>query len=353
VAVLFFMPVFPTFMLIDWLDVPADLRAPAAGRGRHQRHAGLRPAPAQFFVLALPASLVFILVTVLLSAGIRWAFCRACGPGAGRCTATRYLAKWLVNQIQEASLAVLHGIYATVYSAAWYRLLGAKVGKETELSTALGVVPDMLTLGDGCFIADAVMLGDEHIDGGWMTVQPTVIERRSFIGNGAYVPDGTTVPENVLIGVLSAVPRNASMQGGDTWLGAPPCACRARGGGRLSEHLTFAPRAGAGRGRGRGLSHRRAARAGDCRGLRHRAGRHAAGRGRPLGRGGAGPGRGRRAVWHGAFGLCCCSSGWPGATANAPCPCGRPSCGCPRPPPTCTKAWPCPGSCATCAARPG
>jgi non-ribosomal peptide synthetase-like protein len=138
----------------------------------------------------------------------------------------RYLAKWLVNQIQEASLAVLHGIYATVYSAAWYRLLGAKVGKETELSTALGVVPDMLTLGDGCFIADAVMLGDEHIDGGWMTVQPTVVSRRSFIGNGAYVPDGTTVPENVLIGVLSAVPRNASMQDGDTWLGAPPCACR-------------------------------------------------------------------------------------------------------------------------------
>ena len=74
---------------------------------------------------------------------------------------------------------MLHGVYATVYSAAWYRLLGAKVGRETELSTALGVVPDMLTLGDECFIADAVMLGDEHIDGGWMTVQPTVVSRRS------------------------------------------------------------------------------------------------------------------------------------------------------------------------------
>jgi carbonic anhydrase/acetyltransferase-like protein (isoleucine patch superfamily) len=51
------------------------------------------------------------------------------------------------------------------------------------------------------------MLGDEHIDGGWMSVQPTVVSRRSFVGNGAYVPDGTTVPENVLIGVMSAVPR--------------------------------------------------------------------------------------------------------------------------------------------------
>jgi non-ribosomal peptide synthetase-like protein len=154
----------------------------------------------------------------------------------------RYLAKWLVNQIQESSLAVLHGIYATVYSASWYRLLGAKVGKETELSTALGVVPDMLTLGDECFIADAVMLGDEQIDGGWMRVQPTVVSRRSFVGNGAYVPDGSVVPENVLIGVMSAVPRNAAMQPGDTWLGAPPLHLPARevlqG---FPEHLTYAP----------------------------------------------------------------------------------------------------------------
>ena len=36
-----------------------------------------------------------------------------------------------------------------------------------------------------------------------MTMRPTVVERRSFVGNGAYVPDGTTIPENVLIGVLS------------------------------------------------------------------------------------------------------------------------------------------------------
>lgn len=153
-----------------------------------------------------------------------------------------HLAKWLVSQIQESSLAVLHGIYATIYSAAWYRLLGAKVGKETELSTALGVVPDMLTLGDECFIADAVMLGDEHIDGGWMTVQPTVVSRRSFVGNGAYVPDGTTIPENVLIGVMSAVPRNASMQSGDTWLGSPPMHLPAREVvAGFAEHLTFAP----------------------------------------------------------------------------------------------------------------
>ncbi|WP_445380655.1 hypothetical protein, partial [Pseudomonas syringae] len=63
-----------------------------------------------------------------------------------------YCAKWLISQIQEASLNVLSGIYATVYSPFWYRLLGAKVGRDAEISSAQGVIPDMLTLGDETFI---------------------------------------------------------------------------------------------------------------------------------------------------------------------------------------------------------
>ncbi|HOM22027.1 MAG TPA: peptide synthetase, partial [Ottowia sp.] len=239
---LFFMPVFPTFMLIDWLDVEAIAVRPLLDDGSITAWQAFGLRLLKFFVLALPASAVFILATVLLSALIRWAFLPRMQAGRWPVHSNRYLAKWLVNLIQEASLAVLHGIYATVYSASWYRLLGARVGRETELSTAQGVVPDMLTLGDGCFIADAVMLGDEHIDGGWMSVQPTVVSRRSFVGNGAYVPDGTTIPENVLIGVMSAVPRNAAMQPGDTWLGAPPLHLPARElVAGFAEHLTFAP----------------------------------------------------------------------------------------------------------------
>ncbi len=52
-------------------------------------------------------------------------------------------------------------------------------------------------------------------------MQPTVVSRRSFIGNGAYVPDGTHLPENVLIGVLSRVPDRHDIRSGDTWVGSP------------------------------------------------------------------------------------------------------------------------------------
>ena len=221
VAAAFFLPVFPAFMLIDSLNVEFIAVQPLIDAGMVNTAEAFALRLGKYFALAMPASLVLIAATALLAAGIRWVFLPRTQAGSWPVHSNRYLAKWLVNQIQEASLAVLHGIYATVYSATWYRLLGAKVGRDAELSTALGVVPDMLTLGDETFIADAVMLGDEQVEGGWMTVQATVVSHRSFIGNGAYIPDGTVIPENVLIGVLSAAPPNSDMHSGDTWLGSP------------------------------------------------------------------------------------------------------------------------------------
>ena len=234
ITTLFFMPVFPSFILIDWLDDTDMFPWMQSNNVAFQL--------AKYFVLAFPATAVLIVCTALLSAGIRWSLLPRMRAGSWPVRSNVYCSKWLVNQIQESSLSVLHGVYATVYAPLWYRLLGAKIGRHAEISTALGVVPDMLTLGDDTFIADAVLLGDEQIDGGWITMKPTVISRRSFVGNGAYVPDGTILPENVLIGVHSRVPDNNRMQPGDTWLGSPPINLPAREEtSGFPEHLTFRP----------------------------------------------------------------------------------------------------------------
>ncbi|MDP9109148.1 MAG: peptide synthetase, partial [Pseudomonadota bacterium] len=234
ITTLFFMPVFPSFMLIDWLD--------DADRFPWLQSNNVAFQLTKYFIMAFPAAAVLIVCTALLSAGIRWGLLPKLQPGSWPVHSNVYCRKWLVNQIQESSLHVLHGVYATVFAPMWYRFLGAKVGRDAEISTALGVVPDMLTLGDETFIADAVLLGDEGIDGGWMTMQPTVISKRSFVGNCAYIADGTVLPENVLIGVYSRAPDNHLMKDGDTWLGSPPINLPARetvtG---FPEHLTFHP----------------------------------------------------------------------------------------------------------------
>jgi non-ribosomal peptide synthetase-like protein len=234
VSVLFFLPLFPAFALIDSLE--GRILAPTL------EGSGYLLAALEYTVLAIPASAILVVGTILISVAIRWMVLPRMHAGRWPVHSGMYCRKWLANLIQIASLQVLHGIYATIFAPGWYRMLGAKIGRGAEISTAMGIVPDMLTLGDETFIADAVMLGDEQVDGGWMSLDYTVIGRRSFVGNGAYVPDGTVLPEDVLIGVQSKTPASASMQSGQTWVGSPAVKLPSReiikG---FPEHLTFRP----------------------------------------------------------------------------------------------------------------
>jgi len=234
VATLFFVPIFPCFIMIDWIDNP-DIFPLLQG-------SDLSVQLLKYLMLAFPATAALIVGTAFLSALVRWVVLPKMQPGRYSLHSNLYLVKWVVNQIQRASLAMLHGVYATVYAPFWYRLLGAKVGRDAEISTAVGLLPDMLTLGDETFVADNVMLGDEKVDGGWMTLEPTELMRRSFVGNSSYVPSGSILPENVLIGVRSCVPPNQAMKSGETWFGSPPFHLPARetvcG---FPDHLTFRP----------------------------------------------------------------------------------------------------------------
>jgi non-ribosomal peptide synthetase-like protein len=150
--------------------------------------------------------------------------------------------KRLVTLIIDASLDVLHGLYASVFAPVWLRCLGVDVGRGAEVSTAAGMVPELLTLGDDAFVGDGAILGDEDIRGGWMVLKPTRIGSRTFIGNGAYVPDGAVVPDDVLIGVQTRTPRNDQLAPRQTWIGSPPLLLPARERlGAFPETLTFRP----------------------------------------------------------------------------------------------------------------
>lgn len=233
VSVLFFLPAFPAFMLIDWVDAQTwDIFA-----------SDLHPfyAFGLFILLAIPASAVFVFATILVTAALRWLLPRQVA-GISSVHSFAFWRRKFTSLILDHSLQVLHGIYASVYASVWLRLLGVKVGRYAEVSTAAGMVPELLALGDDSFIADGAMLGDEEQRGGWMVLKPTKIGNRSFVGNGAYVPNGAMVPDDVLIGVQTRTPENAQLKSGQTWIGSPAMLLPARecltG---FPESLTFRP----------------------------------------------------------------------------------------------------------------
>jgi non-ribosomal peptide synthetase-like protein len=163
-----------------------------------------------------------VLLTALILA-IKWAVLGRVRPGIHELTSGFYLRKWFVDQLMEVSLDLLAPLYATLYLNPWYRALGARLGPRVEISTAGAVTPDLLDLGEEAFIADASSLGTPRYDLGRVTLAPTRVGRRAFVGNSSAVPGGTVLGDQALVGVLSVPPRDPAegSRFDASWLGSP------------------------------------------------------------------------------------------------------------------------------------
>ena len=193
--------------------------------------------------LALSYIIVFTLVTVVLTRLLQ----RGIKPGKYPIYSWFYVKKWFADQLMSLSLIVLHPIYATVYISLLFRALGAKVGKNTEISTASSVTHPLLEIGKGAFVADAVTLGESDIRGQQLILDRTVIGNNSFVGNSALIPQGYHLPGRMLIGVLSTPPSKEQLekQEAKDWFGSPAIALPRRQASRsFATELTARPKAG-------------------------------------------------------------------------------------------------------------
>ena len=135
-----------------------------------------------------------------------------------------YVRHWIVEQLLAVSVEVAGPLHSTIFLKPWYRALGAKLGRFVELSNVTISSPDLLDIEDDCTIADEVSLGAARIERGWLTLAPTRLGRRVFVGNGAVIPAGTTIGEGSLIGVLTLAPEDKrfAARTNASWLGSPP-----------------------------------------------------------------------------------------------------------------------------------
>jgi non-ribosomal peptide synthetase-like protein len=172
--------------------------------------------------LALSYIIFFTAQTVVLTRLLQWGI----KPGVYPIYSPFYVRKWFADQLMSLSLIVIHPIYATVYISSLFRALGAKVGRNTEVSTASSVTHPLLEIGDGAFVADAVTLGEADVRGQRLILEKTVIHNTSFVGNSALIPQGYELPENMLIGVLSTPPSKEQLDADKSrdWFGSPAIA---------------------------------------------------------------------------------------------------------------------------------
>ena len=166
--------------------------------------------------LAVAASLGLYLLT---TAWLVRRLSRLLTPGFHPMTGLVAWAAWLTDVLLTRSLVSAYGIYASLLTPGWMRLLGARVGKHAEIST-VETMPHLTTIADRSFLADHSMVSFKRVRRGWLHIGHSSVGEKSFVGNSATVGPDRHVPDHSLIAVLSSAPND--IPEGSSWFGRPP-----------------------------------------------------------------------------------------------------------------------------------
>ncbi|QDZ41900.1 Pls/PosA family non-ribosomal peptide synthetase [Corynebacterium sp. sy039] len=126
---------------------------------------------------------------------------------------------WFIERLMDDARTHLFILYASQLTPLWLRSLGAKIGKNVEISTSV-MVPQLVEVRDGAFLADDTLIGGYELGGGWLFADHTRIGKRSFVGNSGIAGPGRRLAKKSLVAVLSSTPNKA--KAGSNWWGSPP-----------------------------------------------------------------------------------------------------------------------------------
>ncbi len=223
------LPIFPAFYILYNLD------RLFSGVNDHEVSWSMLP------LLTIPTALALILVSMAVIIVCRWVILPRVRPGVYSIHSWTYVRKWLMGLATEVTLETLNSLYATLFMRIWYRLMGAKIGKGSEISTNLAGRYDLVDIGAGNFLGDEVIFGDEEIRRGYMELRTVKTGDRVFLGNDAIVPGGSVIEDGALLGIKSRMPEDLHIGENETWFGSPAIRLPVRQKFDVAANFTYQP----------------------------------------------------------------------------------------------------------------
>jgi non-ribosomal peptide synthetase-like protein len=204
------LPIFPAFFVLyrldGWLTGVVDYDVPYT----------LLP------FLAWPAAMALIAFSLFVVVILRWVLLPTrLQPGTYSIYSSLYFRKWSFTILTETLFETLNSLYATMFMRPWYRLMGCRIARGTEISSNFAGRYDLIKLGENNFLGDETIFGDEEVRGGYMTLKRVETGDRVFFGNLSVVPPGSKLENDSLIGVKSRMPASLHVKEGEIWVGSP------------------------------------------------------------------------------------------------------------------------------------
>jgi acetyltransferase-like isoleucine patch superfamily enzyme len=104
----------------------------------------------------------------------------------------------------------------------WYmRLNGARIGRGVYVNSLSISDHNLLTLGDGVVIGEAVHLSGHTVEGGVVKTAPVRLGRGVTVGLGSMVGIGVDAGDGCIIGALSVVPKHTTLEPRTIYAGVP------------------------------------------------------------------------------------------------------------------------------------
>jgi len=134
-----------------------------------------------------------------------------------------YAIRWafLGSLVGLAKIIILDHVKGMPILNAFYRLMGARIGKNVLINTSNIFDFDLISIGDNAFIGgDAVIIG--HVgERGVLRIRPVRIGARCTVGQSSVVFPGATMEEGSILGALSLLPKGKTLPAGTVWGGNP------------------------------------------------------------------------------------------------------------------------------------
>ncbi|KAH7397673.1 non-ribosomal peptide synthetase module [Cadophora sp. MPI-SDFR-AT-0126] len=207
--IIYFAPQIPSMLLFEYVNI--------AGVGWYVQTA----------IVCVPAAVIYMLLVFIELIILKWMVLGRVVEHSYRTTSVYFFRKWLIDRLMDISLVVLQPVYATLYVVPFLRCLGVKIGHGAEVSTARGINFELTEIGEQSFVADRVIIGNAEVRHNIVKQRRTQLHKRTFLGNGAMVPQGTELASNTLVGVLSIVPETP-LKEGQSCFGSPAVIMPAR-----------------------------------------------------------------------------------------------------------------------------
>jgi hypothetical protein len=131
--------------------------------------------------------------------------------------------KWFIHNslLYLVRYTFLEFVTPTPFNLAFYRAMGMKVGKGTQINTSNISDPALIELGDYVTVGGSATIVGHYGQGGYLVLAPVKIGDKVTIGLRASIMGGVNIGEGAKILPHSIVLPKTQIPAGETWGGVP------------------------------------------------------------------------------------------------------------------------------------